>query len=625
MGKIFAAAILAGALLGAAPAATTGPPPAATPGPAPAGPKRVLILDSFGRDFAPYSAVVSTFRTELAQRSEAPIEFLEVSLETVRSDVTEEAPVVDYVRALCARRKIDLVVPNGDPAARFWLRYRDSLLPDTPSLIAVVEERYVNQLSLSPDDSAVAIRVDLPGLLRHILQVLPGTKNVVVILGSSPLEKFWLSDLRRDWRPLEGQVRVTFLSDMPFEEMLRRTADLPPRSAIFFALMLVDAAGVPHEQETAADRLHATANAPMFGWSDNLLGHGIVGGPLIPLATLGREAAVAAQKVLAGERPGAAGGSVTVAGRPVYDWRELQRWGIDESRLDPAREILFRPPSLFQAYRWPIFMSLIIIAAQAIAIAGLLVARRSRQQAEEESSRLRRELAHAGRVSIVGQLASSLAHELNQPLGAILRNAEAADLFLDASPPNLDEVRAILADIRKDDQRAGSVIDGIRTLIRRQSTDLKAVGVAAIVDAVVALALPDAKSRRVALSIDLDPDLPAVRGNQVQLQQVLINLMLNGMEAMESSPEGGRALTVRARRLDAGQVEMAVGDSGPGIPPGDLPRIFDNFYTTKPGGMGMGLSICRRIVEAHGGRIVAENDAGGAVLRVTLPVADGGP
>jgi signal transduction histidine kinase len=586
------------------------------------GPQRVLILDSYGRDFAPYGSIASTFRTELAQRSPRPIEFLEVSLETVRFESTEEKEVVDYVRALCARRKVDLVVPNGQPAARFWMQHSDRLLPGVPALLAGVESRHLQRLPRLVDTAAVTVRLDLPALMRHLLRILPDTTNLVVVIGDSPIERFWLSEFRREWAPFEGRVRITYLNEMPFNDVLRQAASLPPRSAIFFILMLQDAAGVPHELTTALDRLHEHANAPIFSWSDDLLGHGIVGGPLLSLPDVGRKAAHAAERILAGDPPGAIEVPITEAGRPMYDWRELRRWHIDTDRLPSGSAILFRPPSILSEYAWVILVSLGLIGAQAFVIIRLLLLHRRNRQAEEEKAKLRRELAHAGRVSIMGELASSLAHELSQPLGAILRNAEAADLFLDQSPPDLEEIRAILEDIRKDDERAGTVIDGIRSMLRQQSAEFRPANLDAIVDNVVTLVKPDAQSRGVALVVDLEHDLPRLVGHQVQLQQVLLNLVLNGMEAMEKSPEGKRTLVIRARVPESGRVELTVSDFGPGIPPEDVSRIFDNFYTTKPGGMGMGLSICRRIVEAHGGRIGARNEPdGGATLSVSLPIA----
>jgi signal transduction histidine kinase len=225
----------------------------------------------------------------------------------------------------------------------------------------------------------------------------------------------------------------------------------------------------------------------------------------------------------------------------------------------------------------------------------------------------------------MGQLSSSLAHELNQPLGAILRNAEAAELFLNASPPNLEEVRAILADIRKDDQRAGGVIDGIRSLLRRHPVEYSSIDLAAMAERMMSMIGPDAQSRHVKVLVEVAPALPVIRGNGGQLQQVLLNLLINGMEAMERNGTADRTLRLAIHSNGNGHVEMSVKDSGPGIPRTDLARVFENFYSTKPGGMGMGLAICRRIVEAHGGEIQAANDPeGGTTFRVLLPVSQVG-
>jgi signal transduction histidine kinase len=246
------------------------------------------------------------------------------------------------------------------------------------------------------------------------------------------------------------------------------------------------------------------------------------------------------------------------------------------------------------------------------------------KHAELEMAQLRHEMAHAGRVSIMGQLASSLAHEINQPLGAILRNAEAAELFLQQPAPDLEEIRAILVDIRKDDQRAGQVVDGMRGLLKRRSLDRRPLELREIVGDVVTLVRADAAARHVKLHIAVPRDLPAVHGDRVHIQQVLLNLMLNGMDALGEADVAERRVHVSARREGDGIVEVAVGDSGHGIPADVLAHVFDPFFTTKPHGMGVGLSISRTIVEAHGGRLWAENSSGGgAAFRFTLPVAEG--
>jgi C4-dicarboxylate-specific signal transduction histidine kinase len=248
-----------------------------------------------------------------------------------------------------------------------------------------------------------------------------------------------------------------------------------------------------------------------------------------------------------------------------------------------------------------------------------------RKRAEAEAQEVRQELAHASRVTMLGQLASSLAHELNQPLGAILRNAEAAELFLQSEPPDLDELRAIVSDIRKDDQRAGGIIDRLRALLTRREFDPRPVPLGELVDEVVTLTRSDSATRRIGIGFDLPRDLPLIRGDCIHLQQVLLNLLINGMDALAVRTDRERTLRVRARRDGDGFVEVAVSDSGDGIPAEKLGRLFEPFFTTKPHGMGLGLAISKTIIEAHGGRLWAENNAQhGATFRFTLPVADGG-
>ena len=246
-----------------------------------------------------------------------------------------------------------------------------------------------------------------------------------------------------------------------------------------------------------------------------------------------------------------------------------------------------------------------------------------RKRAEQETDRLREEIAHVGRVSMMGQLASALAHEINQPLGAILRNAEAAELFLADQSPDLEEIRAILADIRKDDQRAGHVIDGMRGLLKKNKLEAQRVEVTDLVSDVIALVRPDALARHLNLEVDVPDGLPHVCGDRVQLQQVLLNLLLNGLDSLDGASRDNRLVSVSARLDGARTVEIAVSDTGSGIPAEKLQQVFDPFFTTKANGMGMGLPISRTIIEAHQGRLWAENrNGGGAVFRLTLPVSD---
>jgi PAS domain S-box-containing protein len=236
------------------------------------------------------------------------------------------------------------------------------------------------------------------------------------------------------------------------------------------------------------------------------------------------------------------------------------------------------------------------------------------------AQRQRDELAHVARITTMGELAASLAHELNQPLTAILSNAQAAQRFLTADPANVGEVRAILRDIVEDDNRAGEVIRRVRELVRKGDLEIAALDLETIVRDVVMLIHSDAILHKVNILLQMDPGTPKVHGDKVQLQQVILNLLLNAFQAMKDCPVTERQVTVRTK-LDSHMAIVAVRDRGEGLKDDQLEKIFQPFYTTKDNGLGLGLAISRSIVEAHGGRLWAKNNPDrGATFCFTVPV-----
>jgi two-component system, LuxR family, sensor kinase FixL len=242
------------------------------------------------------------------------------------------------------------------------------------------------------------------------------------------------------------------------------------------------------------------------------------------------------------------------------------------------------------------------------------------RRSQDETHELRRELAHSGRVSLLGQLATSLAHELSQPLGAILRNAEAAEMLLDSRSPDLEELKAIVADIQRDDRRARDVIDRLRSLLNRRKVAEQSITIDGLMQDVLELVRGDATSRGITLEHVPSPGLPLVVGDRVQLSQVLLNLTLNAMDAVAGQPTFQRTVVMWSHAPGNGEVELCVKDSGVGVTPELARRVFEPFYTTKSAGMGMGLAISRTIAEAHDGSLSVEsNEQGGATFRLRLP------
>jgi signal transduction histidine kinase len=585
-------------------------------------PKRVLLLHSFGRDFAPWNEYARTIREELRRQSPEPIDILEASLATARFADDEEGPFVDYLRALFVKRKLDLIVTIAAPAAGFFQRHRQQLFPSTPMLITALEQRGVAPATLTANDTVVATTIDFAGAVDNILRVLPETANIAVVMGDSPNERYWVEQIRNELQPFNDRIAFTWLNDSSLDQMLKRVAALPPRSAIFFGILSVDAAGVPHEEANALRELHAAANAPIFSYGDAFFGDGIVGGPLGSIENVGRQAASVAVRILGGEAPGNIKIAPIGSATPKFDWRELQRWNISESRLPEGSEVHFREPGLWETYRPQVTAVVAALLLQAAIISWLLVERRRRHFAQAEAISRRREVVRLNRVTTANVLSSSIAHELNQPLGAILSNTEAAQILLKASPPDLTQIGEILSDIVRDEQRASQIILGLGNLLNnRTAADLRTFDLNDTVRDVVKIVGAEVERRGVVLRTALAPLALPVRCDPIHLQQVMMNLAMNGVDAMEGE-SGPHNLTIRIRRnAEYDVAEVRISDSGKGIPADNLRNIFDAFVTTKPQGTGLGLPIARTIVESYGGTIWAENRHRGAVFSFTIPLA----
>jgi signal transduction histidine kinase len=592
-------------------------------GPVAAEPRHVLLLHSYGPHFSPWRAIAGSFREELIGHSPYEIDLYEASLQTERlGQPQDEGPFIDYLRALFSGRSPDLVVAMGAPAARFFLRNRSRIFPSTPLLITGADERAFSDAALTSNDAAVAVWFDQARLIDNILQVLPDTSNIAVATGASPIEKFWLEDLRRAYKPFANRVTFYWLNELPLEQMLRRVATLPPHTVIYYNHIHVDAHGVPYENDRALERLREVASVPIFSFVDNNFGHGIVGGPLLSTQRLARESATVAVRILGGETAGNIKTPPLGLEVPMYDWRELQRWSISESRLPPGSIVKFREPAAWEQYRWQLIAIFVALFMQAAMITWLLLERRSRRNAEVESRRRSLEVVHLSRAAEAGALSASFAHELSQPLMSIMLSAETAERLLGAEPPNVSRLKDLLGDIRQADQHAAEIISHVKKLLKRTSeVETQEFDLNDAISDAMQLLLPEAKKRNVTLrATGIQQPLP-VRADRIHLQQVIVNLATNGMDAMTNTSPDSRRMTIETALLGEPTVEVSVSDSGTGVPEHKLGEIFDTFYTTKEQGTGLGLSIARTIVETYGGRIWAENRAGGgAVFRFTLPL-----
>jgi signal transduction histidine kinase len=590
-----------------------------------AGPDRILLLHSFGPDFSPWNTITPPFREELRKRAPNPIDLYEASLQAERfgeSPAREEGPLIDYLNALLPDRNPRLIVAMGAPATRFVLRNRARLFPSSPFLIAVSDVGTYADLPLTSNDTACPTRYDPSIQVDHILHLLPDTTRIVVAMTGTPAtEQFWSELFQRVLERASRRVTLEWFTNLAADDMVKRVAALPAHSVVYYPTIRVDGRGVPQEGDALLIRFIEQDRVPIFTHTDSFFGRGIVGGPMFSSHEMADTCAKVAVRLLNGEPARDIKIVPMEVAAPRYDWRQLQKWGIKQSLLPRGSQIDFREPTTFEQYRWQIVLVCAIILLQAALISLLLHERRRRQFAEVQSRQRMSELAHSNRYSIAGELTASIAHEINQPLGAILTNAETAQVMLKSPAPDMNELGEIIADIRRDDQRASDVILRLRSLLKKTPFELRKFDLNDVVGEAIELLAGVAVARGVRIDRFMTAAPLPVNADRIQLQQVIVNLMINAMDAMADLPAPDREMSVYTARIDA-LAQITVSDSGPGIPQDKRKQIFEPFFTTKPQGMGMGLSIARTIIEAHHGQLIAENHAGGgAVFRVRLPIA----
>ena len=579
--------------------------------------KRVLLLHSFGREFKPWSEYAKAIRVELDRQSPWPLDIIENSIVTARSgDEDPEAPFVEYLRALFAKRPPDLIVSIGAPAASFVQRHRQRLFAGTPMVLMAVDGRRVQYSNLTANDAAVAVRINYLSAFENILQVLPDTKDVIVVVGTSPIEKFWKEAIAKEVEPLANRIKLSWTDELSFEALLKKASALPPHTAIFWELMIVDAAGVVHEGEVPLTRLHAVANAPIFSYDESFFGSAIVGGPLLLVANSSRQTASVAIRILGGEKPSEIKVPPVQFASPVFDWRQMQRWGISESSLPLGSEILFRNPTAWEQYRAYILAIAAAILIQSALIFWLLYEHWRRQRAEILARNTMSELTHVNRVATVSQLSASITHEVRQPLATMLANAEGALRWLEKA--NIEEVRESLKDIVSEAFRASDIVTNLRAMFKHDVQEKAPVDINKLVSSVLALVVIDLQKHDIELQTQLDEQIPQVLGNQVQLQQVILNLVMNAIESLSSMET--RVLRIKTELSQSNTVHVSIEDTGAGIKPSDVARVFKPLFTTKARGMGMGLSICQSIIENHEGRIWVSPAANrGSIFQFELP------
>ena len=520
--------LLVGVWHGAAPAAPAAPDQASV---------LILLPDQPGLPAA--MAIVSGIRAVLLKEwsFRVTIEIEHVDVARFASPEAEERRLRTVYGSKYGHQRFDVIVAALPGPSRFIRRARDELWPGTPVVVCGVDERIVRDLKPPPGFAVLTIRFDMKGTVRAALSLLPDTLHVALVGGASPPEQVY-HDLIRQAVSDVGGLDVIDLTNLSIADMLARVSNLPEHTIIVQSSYQVDGTGRRFYGIDLVPHVSNAANRPIFTPLDLALGRGVVGGSIVDFEDIGRDAGTVASRLIRGATPPPTPVPSYATSVPRFDGRQLARWHLDQRRLPENSQIIFHETTYWEKYGWYVVSAVGLIGAQAALIVTLLVQRQRRReaqaaqrQAEAAAQRHLSQIAHLDRVASMGQLATSLAHEVNQPLTAILTNAQVAKRLLAGARPELEELRSCLNDIVRDDKRASEVIRRMRQLLTRADVVSSPLALNDVAANTLGLVASEALLHAVKIEFFPEAALPVVYGDTVRIQQVILNLLINAIAA----------------------------------------------------------------------------------------------
>ena len=583
-------------------------------------PRSVLIIDQSGPGLPFYAGISSGIRSAVNSGSATQVSIYHEQLDLARFRGSDyEHSLNDHFRVKYRDKRVGVIIAVGSAALEYVLRSRVELWPEVPVVFTFVDKPAIAQLELPPDVTGTTLQSHPRDMVAVARTLVPDIKRIALI-GDPPENQTYYRDLKKEVPIVAPDLEFIDLTGLTMTELRTRVAALPDQTAILHTSIYSDGEGHSLIPADAVALVAEMANRPIVVDLDTHFGRGSVGGLITTSSSLGEAAGKIALRILNGELASSIPIKESELARPIFDWRQLNRFGISEANLPPGSEVRFRELTAWEQYRWQIMLIATALVIQTTLIIWLYYEHRRRRYAEADSRSALAKFADMNRVATAGELTASIAHEIKQPLAAMVTSANAALRWLAKETPDLDETRKAMKNVVSDGHRASEIIGSIRAMFKQDSQVEAAVDLNNVIQDVLRLVQGELKTQGILVQSVLTRPLPLVLGNKGQLQQVILNLVRNAADAMDSVSRRARVLTIKTAIHDPDSVLLSVEDSGAGIAPEDIDRIFESFFTTKSQGMGMGLSICRSIIEAHDGRLWASLGVDhGSVFNIILP------
>ena len=578
--------------------------------------KRVLTIHAGAEAFPGNTRFDELVTKVLYSHPTIEVDYYAEFLEYEEFGAAADSSLRDYIRIKFRDRQLDALIADGAPAVQFALQHRAELFPDVPIVFVS---------AATPSEVLEGKVARVTGVLRgpsHVetldlaLKLHPTAKRIQVVAYAPNFETYE-KGVKSALAAFSSRVTLTYSNEPSLPELLSALKMLPADSLILYARYSPVTRGRVIFPDEVLPEIAEAATVPIYTPLDTYIGKGVVGGMMRSEVSIATRVGEMTLRILEGAKPE----DIPVEDAPmspIFDWRQVQRWGIDPSSLPASSDIMFREPSVWDRYGGYVISAVAVLAVQSLLIVGLLYERRARQRAEIESRRNLALAADASRRQTMSALTSSIAHELGQPITAMIHNAQAGRMMITANRATPDTMGEILSDIESEGVQAAHIIDRHRTMLRGRQLDTKPIDLHVVIHESLALVAHDMRTRQIEATVNLSSSPCIITGDQVLLQQVLVNLVMNAMDAMAETPPARRRVTI-STAVRAADVEVSVRDTGTGLPTQIDGTLFTPFVTTKAHGLGIGLTITRTIVDAHRGTIDAHNNPeGGATFTVTL-------
>ena len=583
-------------------------------------PRSVLIIDQSGPGLPFYAGISSGIRAAVISGSASQVSIYHEQLDVSRfRGPVYEHSLNAHFRVKYRDKRVGVIIAVGSAALEYVLRSRAELWPEVPVVFTFVDKPAIAQLELPPDVTGNTLQSHPRDMVAVARTLVPDIKRIALV-GDPPENQTYYRDLKKEVPIVAADLEFIDLTGLTMTELRKRVAALPDQTAILHTSIYSDGEGHSLIPADAVALVAETANRPIVVDLDTHFGRGSVGGLITTSSSLGEAAGKIALRILNGEIASNIPIKESELARPIFDWRQLNRFGISEANLPPGSEVRFRELTAWEQYRWQIMLIAAALVIQTTLIIWLYYEHRRRRYAEANSRSALAKFADMNRVATAGELTASIAHEIKQPLAAMVTNANAGLRWLAKETPDLDETREAMKNVVSDGHRASEVIGSVQAMFKKDSQVKTPVDLNNVIQDVLGLVQGDLETQGILVQSGLTRPLPLILGNKGQLQQVILNLVRNAADAMDSVSGRARVLTIKTAIHGSDGVLLSVEDSGTGIAAKDIDRIFESFFTTKSQGMGMGLSICRSIIEAHNGRLWASSGVDhGSVFNIVLP------